>query len=133
MYTMANYMSNVYNIYFTTNFTPAPKLQFSTTFAYNKTDARIQAVNMPDISARVAEDPVFPGELENFNFEDMTEYSDLDYEYIQLGLGAAYQINPKLRLTADADFARLNDTKGYVFGIESGSMFVLRTGVQYDF
>ncbi len=130
---MADYSSNVYNVYFTTNFRPAPKIQFSTTFAYNKSDARILAVNMPDISARVAADPVFPGELEYFNFEHMTEYSDLDYEYIQVGLGMAYRFGPKMQLTADADFARLNDSKGYVFGIESGSLFFIRTGIQYDF
>jgi hypothetical protein len=36
-------------------------------------------------------------------------------------------------LSANADYADLKDETGYVYGIESGSYFMIRSGVRIDF
>ncbi len=134
---MADYESNAHNVYFTASFLPDPKVHLVGTIGYNKSTAELKTVTMPDISDRISADPVFPGEIETdpekFEFTDLPDYSDLDYELIQFSFGIAYEVSPGVRLTADADYADLTDNQGYVYGIESGSLFIIRTGIQFDF
>jgi len=134
---MADYESNAHNVYFTASFLPDPKVRLVGTVGYNKSTAELKTVDMSDITGQVAADPVFPGEIasdpEKFGFGEMPDYSDLDYELMQFSLGIAFEVSPGVRLTADADYADLIDNQGYVYGIESGSLFMVRTGIQFDF
>ena len=84
---------------------------------------------MPDIEDRLN------GDLEDqdFNFENAPTYSDLDYELLKFSVGFQYKLTPMVTLTADGDFADLTDNEGYIYGIESGSYFMIRSGVKLDF
>jgi hypothetical protein len=91
--------------------------------------AALDEVIMPDVSAHLA------GDLshQDFTFPNMHTYSDLDYRMLRLSLGLVWKASDRLTVTADADFADLTDDAGYVFGIESGSMLILRSGFTLDF
>ncbi len=66
----------------------------------------------------------------DYDFSFIGQYSDLDYAQLQLKLGAEYVLSSRVRLTGDASYLDLTDDQGYVYGVESGSMFVVRTGVR---
>jgi hypothetical protein len=62
----------------------------------------------------------------------MDTYSDLDYSLIRLSLGFEYRLSPSVVLTADGDYADLSDNAAYVYGDESGSIFMIRSGIRFD-
>lgn len=129
MYTMADYVSEAHNVYVTANYLPIAKLRLHTTASFNMSNGALEEVAMPDISTRL------DGGLshQDFTFDQMHTYSDLDYELLRFSLGGEYKISPSVAVTADADYADLTDNTGYVFGMESGSYFVIRSGVRVDF
>ena len=129
MYTMADYVSEAHNLYVALNYLPTAKLRLHTTAGFSMSNGSLEEVIMSDISARLA------GGLshQDFTFDQMDTYSDLDYELLRLSLGLEYKISPSLTVTADGDYADLTDNTGYVFGIESGSYFMIRSGVKVDF
>jgi hypothetical protein len=137
-YVMSDYKTNAHNIYFAAGFLPTPKLQLTGTVVYNITDAKYQEVLLPEIEiqSRLVNTAHPSGDLEHqdFNFEDMISYSDLDYKLLRLGLSLSYKISPRVTLTTDGEFADLtDDSGGYVYGIETGQYFMVRAGVGLEF
>ena len=126
---MVDYTTNNSNVFMTTSFIPMYKLHLSGTLAYNKSTTILDKVVMPDISERL------DGNLahQDYTFEEMGDYSNLDYELWTLSFGAQFDVTPSIQLTADAEYANLNDALGYVYGNETGSMIFVRTGVRYTF
>jgi len=129
MYAMSDYKSNSHNIYFASNLIATDRLSFSLLANYNKSDAELDQVLMPDITDRLM------GELthQDFTFDEMHTYSNLDYELFTGSLGAEYMLSEGVTVTANLDYADLADNAGYVYGIESGSYFVIRGGFRFDF
>ena len=87
----------------------------------------------------MGEMPAVPQEVTNniaaadYDFSSINQYSNLDYTQFTVSVGAEYMLSPRVSLTADADYSDLTDDKGYVYGIESGSIYVVRTGVKIGF
>jgi len=129
MYTMADYETNAQNVYLTVAGTPARKLRVTTTLVYNKSTAEYDRVVMPDVSDRLN------GALshQNFEFDEMHEYSNLDYSLIRLSLGFSYLLADNVTFTADGQYADLTDDAGYVYGAESGQFFMIRSGIGLTF
>jgi predicted porin len=69
----------------------------------------------------------------DYDFSSIYQYSDLSYTQFYISLGAEYALSPKISLTADAAYSDLTDHKGYVYGGESGSIFIVRSGVRIGF
>lgn len=69
----------------------------------------------------------------DYDFSSINQYSDLAYAQFDLSVGAEYTLSPRVSLTADATYIDLTDDEGYVYGIESGSFYVVRTGVEIGF
>ena len=126
---MADYESKAHNLYLTVSFTPTPKLGLTGSVSYNKSEGALQEVIMPDVRALLADSLSH----QDFTFEEMRTYSDLDYGIIDLGLNAEYKLTPSVGITAGFDFADLDDKTGYVYGVESGSYFLIRSGIRIDF
>lgn len=126
---MTDYISKVHNIYASAFYRPTDKLRLFARVNYNNALAGLEAVIMPDIEARLG------GDLENqtFEFEEMPTYSDLDYTMIRISGGFAYDLSPDVTFSVDADYSDLTDDKGYIFGIESGSYFMIRSGFKIGF
>ena len=136
-YTMADYTQNTHNIYVTASFLPSPKLSLMATLAYNRSKAEYGDVvfDEAEIRSRLVNPDHPTGDLsaQDFNFTAMPLYSDLDYGLAQLLLGFEYRFRGGVTWTGDAELRDLTDKAGgYVFGDESGSMYIVRTGVRVD-
>ena len=129
LYTMADYKTKAQNVYLSISGNPTPKLQLTSTLMYNKSTGEYDRVNMPDPSIEVTSTLVD----QDFTFDHMHEYSNLDYSMIQVSLGVSYKLADGVTFTADGEYADLTDDAGYVYGIESGSLFMVRSGMRFDF
>ena len=69
----------------------------------------------------------------DYDFSSINQYSDLAYAQFDVSVGAEYTLSPRLSLTADVTYIDLTDDQGYVYGMESGSFYVVRTGVKIGF
>jgi hypothetical protein len=69
----------------------------------------------------------------DYDFSSINQYSDLAYAQFDVSVGAEYVLSPRVSLTADATYFDLTDDKGYVYGVETGSFYVVRTGVKIGF
>ncbi|UCD63910.1 MAG: hypothetical protein JSW34_00350 [Candidatus Zixiibacteriota bacterium] len=123
---MSDYESKAHNVYITASYVPAADLRLSATVAYNKAEASLQEVAMPGVEDRLE------GELEDqdFTFEQMPLYSDLDFELINFTLGFEYVLSPQVTWTADGTFGTLWDYAPYVYDDETGAVFVVRSGLR---
>ena len=129
LYTMADYKTKAQNVYLNISGTPTPKLRLTSTLMYNKSTGEYDRVNMPEPSHEVTSTLVD----QDFTFDNMHEYSNLDYSMIQVSLGLSYKLADRITFTADGEYADLTDNAGYVYGIESGSLFMVRSGMKFDF
>ena len=134
VYTMADYKTKSTNVYLAINGSPTPKLGVHGTFAYTMSTGEYDAVNMPDPSYRTV---TTDGQDEllnaNYDFTLMPTYSNLDYSIFRLSAGTSYLVSPGVTWTLDFDYADLTDDGQWVYGDESGSYYIVRTGVQFDF
>jgi hypothetical protein len=129
LFTMADYTTKAHNLYATVSFLASPKLTFTGLLNYNISKGELEQVNMPAPSTEVESSLTH----QDYTFEEMHEYSNLDYGYLRLGLGTEYRVASGTAITADIEYADLSDETGYVYGIESGSYFMIRSGVRIDF
>ncbi|RMF47276.1 MAG: hypothetical protein D6751_03155 [Deltaproteobacteria bacterium] len=60
-------------------------------------------------------------------------YSDLEYQQLQLNLGGTYHFSPALYLTASAEYAVFVDDEPYVYGDQDGDMIGGYVGLGYRF
>ena len=126
---MSDYKTNSHNIYLTGSFVPTDRLSMAGIIGFNKSKAELETVIMPDITDRL------DGALANldFSFDRMHEYSNLDYEMLTLAVNGEYRLSPQVLLTVETEYADLSDNTGYVYGVETGSLVFIRTGVRFSF
>ena len=111
------------------------EIRFTAMATYNVADAKFDAVTFDETAIRTrlmnTEHPTGDLEHQIFDLSDVVQFSDLDYEYVQIGLSAEYRLRSDLTLTADGEFRDLTDNSGgYVFGEETGQLFIIRTGAK---
>lgn len=126
---MTDYKSDAHNIYVNATFLPMEKFRMTTTVSYNMSKGEMDQVIMPDITDRLDGDLTH----QDFSFDNMHEYSNLEYSIIRLSASLEYLLSQGVTFTADVDYADLTDDQGYVYGDESGSMFMIRTGFRFEF
>ncbi len=128
-FAMTDYTADAHTLFLTANFTPTQKARIFGTLSYVAATASLDQVIMPDVTEQLQGDLTH----QDFTFPEMNTYSDLDYNLIRLSLGFEYRLAPSVVLTADGDFADLSDNAAYVYGDESGSIFMIRSGFRFDF
>jgi len=69
----------------------------------------------------------------DYTFENMYTYSHLNYLSFNVTAGFVYTFKNGMQWTVEGSYSDLDDRTGYVFGSESGSLLVVRSGVQIDF
>ena len=130
LFTMADYTTTAHTVYLNLAVLPSQDWVFSGRVVFNLSEAAYDEVIMTEVSSEVASSL----NHQDFTFDEMHTYSDIDYSYVQAGVGVEYRITPTITWTADTDYADLkDDSGGYVYGLESGSYFMVRTGVQFEF
>ena len=130
---MTDYESKVHNLYASLYYSATDKLNLHGMVTWNKAEASLQQVNMPDTSAIAV---LTGGELiedMNYDFTQMNTYSDFDYTLLKFSGGLSYALSPTLTFTFDGEYADLTDDQGYVFGNESGSYYMIRSGFKLKF
>lgn len=125
---MVDYKTKVHNVYLAGSFYATEKLHFAGSVAYNISRAKYDPVDMVP-----PEDALANLTHQDFTFPEMHQYSELDYKYIQLTFGLEYRLPNGISWTADIDYADLTDDSPYVYGDESGSMLILRSGFRLEF
>ncbi len=128
-YAMTDYETKSQNLYLSTSYVYSPQLKFHGTVGYNKSTAEMDQVTFPVMTAEV------DGALHHsdFTFENIHDYSNLDYQLMNFSLGLEYLLSKDVVWTVDGEYADLKDNEGYVYGLESGSMFMIRSGIRFDF
>jgi len=100
------------------------KLSGGLTLSIMQSRAGMDPIYMPEAPHEVLESI----EAARYNYYMTHTYSDLGYTYVNAGLGLEYKLNDRLAITANMDYYYLRDGRGYVFGNETGSFSVIRTG-----
>lgn len=126
---MTDYTTDAHTVYLSANFIPTSKARLHGTLSYVASTAALDVVEMPDVTEQLQGDLTH----QDFTFLEMDSYSDLDYKLLQLSLGLEVKLSPGLTWTADTDYADLTDDAAYVYGNESGSIFMIRSGFRFDF
>ena len=134
-YAMSDYETKSQNLYLTTSYIYSPKLKFHGMVGYNKSTAEMDQVVFPDLTDRLYDEINDVTDLghQNFTFLHMHEYSNLDYQLMNFSLGLEYMLSKDVVWTANGEYADLKDNEEYVYGIESGSMFMIRSGIRFVF
>jgi hypothetical protein len=109
-------------------FQPAPQWRFHAQGNVLKTTAEFDPPEMPEVSEE-AHEAIESG---NWDYTGIVAYSNLDFEQFDLTAGGTYQLSPRVRLQLEATYRDLTDNAGYVYGIESGSLWIVRGGVGID-
>jgi hypothetical protein len=107
-------------------FQPKPAFTLSLQGSMIMSTAEFDPVIMPDAPEEVLE----AIEAADYDYSMINEYSNLDYEQLDLSLNGSYQFSPRLRLDAGITYLDLTDNAGYVYGVESGSLWIVRAGIE---
>ncbi len=110
-------------------FLPTAKLNLSLSGNYLNAKGSLETGAMPQVPSEVTDNIA----AADYDYSYIGQYSDLDYTQVQLTLGAEYAVSSRVSLTGEASYIDLTDDQGYVYGIESGSFYILRTGVKMEF
>jgi len=80
----------------------------------------------------VTSDGVPELENANYDFSNMPKYSMLDYSMLKFSGGFEILVQPGGTFTVDGAYAALTDDGIYVYGEETGSLYMIRSGVRID-
>ncbi|MBD3403488.1 hypothetical protein GF420_11375 [candidate division GN15 bacterium] len=129
LYTMEDYTTTSHNVFVNANYVASEKVNLFGTVGFTKATAELDEIVMPAVTTEIENSLSH----QDFTFEEAHTYSDLDYTILRFTLGGEYTIAPNVVWTADFDYADLTDDQPWVYGDESGSYFVVRSGVRFDF
>jgi hypothetical protein len=108
---------------------PTPKLAVTVSGNYSINDAEFDPVVMPEVSTEV-EDNLH---TEGYDYSMIHGYSDMSYKHLSGSFKINYMISPKISWNADITYLNFTDDTGYVYGDETGSLLIVRTGLEYSF
>ncbi len=132
---MVDYKSNSAHLYFTSTYHSGAKFSAFGTISLTMSKAEMDQAVMPDLTSRLVNAVTGLPDLthQDFTFPNMHEYSNLEYNLLGIHLGFEYAFYPGWTFTADGQYYDLSDDAGgWVYGDESGSYYMIRTGVRYS-
>lgn len=132
-YGMTDYETTSHNAFFSANYMATEALNLFATLAFNMSDAKLDEIVMRDPGEFLGCNGLPVLENADLTYEETDEYSDLDFELLDLTLGIEYRLQPGVTLTLDGRYADLGDNAPYVYGDMSGSFTMVRTGIRFDF
>jgi len=110
-------------------FLASDRLNLNLSGNYVDSKGALKTGEMPQVPQEVTDNIA----AADYDFSSINQYSDLAYAQFDVSVGAEYVLSPRVSLTADATYFDLTDDKGYVYGVETGSFYVVRTGVKIGF
>jgi hypothetical protein len=107
----------------------SPKLKLYANGNYTMSEAAFDQFNMPETENReLAEDYIHHA---NYDYGQMHTYSDLEYGFMNINLDTEFKISENLSWTLGLNYFDLQDKKDWVFGDETGSYYIIKTGFQF--
>jgi hypothetical protein len=97
--------------------------------SYTQSTASFSVIEMPTPAAEVTDE--IPAS--DYDYSTIQNYSDLSYGYTTASVGAIYTFSPRVAFTMNFDYYDLTDDQGYVYGVESGSLYIIRTGFRISY
>ena len=107
-------------------FLATDRLNLDLSGSYVDSKGTLKIGEMPEVPQEVTDNIA----AADYDFSSINQYSDLAYAQFDVSVGAEYALSSRVSLTADATYIDLTDDEGYVYGVESGSFYVVRTGVR---
>lgn len=97
--------------------------------SYTQSTASFSAIEMPTPAAEVTDEIA----ASDYDYSMIQNYSNLSYGYITASIGAIYAFSRRVAFTMNFDYYDLTDDEGYVYGVESGSLYIVRTGFRISY
>lgn len=110
-------------------FLATEKINFTLSGSFIDSKGTMNIIRMSDVPAEVTNN-IAPA---NYDYSSINQYSDLAYTQYNLSLGTEYKISERVSFTADAVYFDLTDDEGYVYGTETGSLYIIRSGFRIGF
>ncbi|MEW5795217.1 MAG: hypothetical protein AB1772_02540 [Candidatus Zixiibacteriota bacterium] len=128
-YAMVDFENKVASLYLSVSGKATSRLGVNGSVTFSQASAESDPVVMPDVTEQIE------GNLthQDFTFGNLHEYSNLDYSLLQTILGFEYLMGSGVTFSLDGEYVDLADDAGYVYGVESGSLFLIRSGFRFDF
>jgi hypothetical protein len=107
-------------------FQPEPQLTLNLSGNFIRSQAEFDPVMMPAVGEEILEQI----HQADYDYSGIHEYSNFEYEQLEATLGAVYKLNARTEIHGEATYFDLTDNEGYVYGVESGSVWIIRAGVR---
>ncbi len=124
--------SKVHVFYVNLSASPLPRLDFSGTLSYTVAEGEMDSPSFPAIRVTTGGGrwtaAYYPELMHNAD-----EYSDLDYQALELELEATYQILDNLSFTLNYWYSDFDDDEEYVYGDLDGEAYVFTGFITYRF
>ena len=112
------------------NYKLSSSVKFDLTGSYSNSEASFDEVEMPvnESKFQEAQHAIHEGD---YDYSEMNTYSDMSYSYLNLGASIKVKVTDNLLFKLGLDYHDLTDDKTYVYGNETGSFFIVKTGFQF--
>ena len=114
-------------------FMPTARLVLAVNGDYSMNKGDFEPVRMPEPPASVADSIDQNIEAANYDYSMIHTYSDMSYKLLRASVNASYSIGKNIQWSGELTYLKFTDDTGYVFGNETGSFYVLRSGLAYNF
>ena len=125
---MVDYKSNATNLYFTAIYNHNTSFNIFGTVSFTQSKAEMDQVIMPDVTPEVAT----ALSHQDFTFDNMHEYTNIEYALLGLHAGFEYLLPNGWTFTLDGKYYDLTDDQGSIYGDESGSFYIIRSGIRFS-
>lgn len=126
LYTETDYESTSHIFSASLNYQLTPKLNLMLQGNLSSSKASFDPIQMPDTDERREAEEII--HAADYDYSTVHTYSDLDYRFLNLRFGLNYKFSDTFGWNLDVDYYDLTDNQGYVYGVESGSFYVIRSG-----
>jgi hypothetical protein len=132
-----NYDDSVHTLMATANWSAMDQLNFTFGIAYSMAESEIEDIYFASdphtAGDRMDAATPWKGTYNLANTNEMANYSKLEYNTLDLDLGALYSFSENIDLTVKYLLTNVDDQENYVYGDESGLYHSLRAWVTFRF
>ena len=126
--TTTDYSSEAHVVSAGLTFQATPQLLLNAQGNYYKTTADFDPPDMPGVTEEAYE--AIEGGL--WDYTGIPAFSDLDFNQFDVTCGGKYQLNPRTHIALNLTYRDLTDNAGYVYGYESGKLWIVHGGVGFS-
>lgn len=131
LYTTTEYTTNVKMINGGFTVTPTNNVVITVGGNYSTSKADFDPVIMPQLPDELQQEIDTEISHANYDYSQIHTYSDLSYKRLDGSLKLDYRISNRLNWSAEVIYLKFTDDNGYVYGDETGSLYIVRAGLEF--